>query len=149
MATSKQPKSQTLLLDHTAVEADFFEDLRMLCLICPHEPYHVAWHINGTLPFNFKRSPNQDIFMGNDYYVVYEYEEPITQIQHYLVASRSKTNYILPELKNIDFIWMIKGSHKVEEYVKTLPLMVKNIPVVVDCRHIDHKKLSNRKVFLL
>lgn len=149
MATSKQPKTLSLQLDHTAVEEDFFEDLKMFCLICPHEPYHLAWHINGTLPFNFKRTPNQDILMGNDYYVVYEYEEPINQIQHYLVASRSKTNYILPELRNIDFIWMIKGGHKVEEYVKQLPAMTKNIPIVVDCRFINHKKLSNRKVFLL
>lgn len=149
MASAKQPKTETLLLNFTAVENDFFEDLKMFCLLCPHEPYHLVWHINSTLPFNFKRTPNQDILIMNNYYVVYEYEDPLNQIQHYLIASRSKTNYILPELKNIDFIWMIKGAHKIEEYVKELPSMTKNIPIVSDCRLIDHKKLSNRKVFLL
>jgi hypothetical protein len=149
MATSKQAKPQTLQLNHTAVEEDFFDDLKMLCLICPHEPYHLAWHINRNIPIDFKRSPDQDILIGGNYYIVYEFIEENNQILHYLLATRCKTNYILPELKNIDFIWMIKGGHKVDEYIKKLPDMVKTLMGVIDCRVIDHKKLSNRKVFLL
>ena len=149
MAVSKQPKPQKLELNNELVEENFFEDVQMLCLICPHEPYHLAWHINRALPITFNRSPLQDIAIGDDQYVVFEFDETNNQIEHYLIATRSKTRYILPELRNIDFVWMIKGGHLVNKYIKELPTRLKALPGIVDCRQINHEKLKQRQVFLL
>ncbi len=149
MAVSKPPKPIKLELNQWQVESEFFDDVQMLCLLCPHEPYHLAWHINRTLPFSLSRTPLQDINVASEFYVVYEFNDINNQILHYLIATRSKTRYILPELRNIDFIWMIKGGHLVDKYIAELPPILKSIPGVVDCRAIKHQILSQRQVFLL
>lgn len=149
MATIKQAKPIKIGLDQKALDKEFFDDIKMLSIICPHEPYHFAWHINRTLPFTFTRTPEQDILVDNEYYVVYEFKDNNNLIEHYLIASRAKTRFILHELKNIDFIWMIKGGHLVDKYIKEIPLMMKSIPGVVDCRSIELKSPNQRQVFLL
>lgn len=149
MATIKEPKPIKIGLDQKALDKEFFDDLKMLSIICPHEPYHLAWHINRTLPFTFTRTPEQDLLVDNEYYVVYEFKDTNNLIEHYLIACRAKTRFILQDFKNIDFIWMIKGGHLVDKYIKEIPLMMKSIPGVVDCLCIEHEKLSQRQVFLL
>ena len=149
MATIKQAKPIKIGLDQKALDKEFFDDIKMLSIICPHEPYHLAWHINRTLPFTFTRTPEQDILVDNEYYVVCSFIDTNNLIEHYLIACRAKTRFILPDLKNFDFIWMIKGGHLVDNYIKQYPSIIKSIPGVVDCRSIDHEKLSQRQVFLL
>ena len=149
MATYKSnPKPYKLALDHVAMEADFFENVQMLSIICPHEAYHLAWLLNRHFPVEFVRALSLDIQHGNQIYSAYKYNDEINHIEHSLYATRAKTHFILPGLKNIDFIWMIQGGHLVDEYIKLIPPRIKRLSGISDCRIINHEALSQRQVFL-
>ncbi len=143
------PKPQKLVLNQSAMIDDFFENVEMLSLLSAYEPYHLAWHLNRSFPVDFVRDDTRDIQHGGHTYIAYRYIDEINHIEHTLFATRNKTNYILPELKRIDFIWMIQGGHLVAHFIRDIPVLIKKISGVSDCRKILHENISNRHVFLV
>lgn len=143
------PKPQKLQLDNAAMVEEFFENVQMLSVICPFEAYHLAWHLNRNFPVEFVRHEQQDIHYGGNIFIAYKYIDDVNHIEHTLIATRCKTHFLLPELRNFDFIWMIQGGHLVDGLIRDIPVLIKKIKGVTDCRKILHQNLSQRQVFLL
>ena len=106
----KVVKQKKMILDTETLEEAFFEDVKLFGIVSPVEPYHLIWNLNHAFNYSFERNHEAEVQFKDIYYSVFYYADEEKLIEHYIFANRNKTNYMIAEAKNIDFIWMMKGN---------------------------------------
>ncbi len=121
-----------LVLDMSAVEEEFFSDTAMIGIGCPLQGYEFCWAVNRYLDFNFIREPENDVAYKPKkdeahFFSLYKYEEPMSSCTHMLYQLRSDKNSLLPEIKQLDYLWLIKNrlaeslSHEITNELRSMP----------------------------
>jgi hypothetical protein len=137
-------------LDMGDLTESFFEDTRMLGLVAPVSDYQLCWHLNNELRFDFRNNPDITIpFKKKNldtifYFTVSEYREPYTALAHYLYNNQFKGEYLLPDLKRLDFIWLMKGDQVSNKFVKDLMEMVGELTCVRMVLELSPESIKNK-----
>jgi hypothetical protein len=148
-STNLKTSSKKLVLDNAALEEEFFEDVVLTGIVCPLESYKLVWLLNQYLNFNFTRNHFCEVKVNETFFPVFSYSEEEKQIDHFIYCNRNKTKFMLNEIKNIDFIWLIKGIQFQPGYLKNLQLFLKKIPQVVYTFDINPNTLTHRQHLIL
>ena len=104
-----------MTLDLNAMQDDFFEDAVIIGIRCALPAYRFCWLLNNMLGTNFKRDPEFDIKMekhGADavFFEVFEFELPQNSGKHIIYKLKTQEVHLMPEIKNLDFIWLIQTT---------------------------------------
>lgn len=107
-----------LKLDMDQMASDFFDDARILGIVAPIKDYQFCWQLNHMLRVDFRVNNDLEIQLSKKerhyFFAVYEYVEPPGFLRHYLYNNQYDGEYLLPEFKHLDFLWMAKGEDLVE-----------------------------------
>jgi hypothetical protein len=99
--------------NHDLAEA-FFEDTRLMGIMAPVKDYQFCWQLNNLMGMDFRINHEIEIRLKKkkrDYYFsVYEYLEPTGSLGHYLYNNQFEGEYLLPEFKHLDFLWLMKDD---------------------------------------
>src|SRR5262245_19219754 len=103
-----------LILDNSELTHEFFEDTRMLGIMAPMKDYHVAWQLNYLREIDFRINNDIEIQLNrkriNYFFAVYDFHEKTGSLSHYLYNNQFDGEYLLPEFKHLDFLWLMKGD---------------------------------------
>jgi hypothetical protein len=141
--------SKKLILDNAALEEEFFEDVKLTGIVCPLDSYHFIWKINQSFNFNFERNHSYEVNVGDLFFPVYSYIEEEKNIEHYIYSNRNKTHFLLPDMKNIDFVWLIKGIQYQTRYFDLINETMKKLAGIVYIFDINSDKLQQRQHLIL
>ncbi len=144
-----KPKIKKQLLDNAALEDEFFEDVKLTGIVCPFESYQFIWKINQVFNFSFERNHSCEVHIGELFFPVYSFIEDNKYIEHYIYSNRNKTHFLLPDMKNIDFVWLIKGIQYQSQYLNLINETLKKITGIVYTFDINSAKLQQRQHLIL
>ncbi len=106
-------------------------------LVTPLPSYRIAWYVNNSLYLQLKKTDDAVISdyskSSHNIFARYWYNESITKSEFFLLENKSDGSLILPELKEMDYLLMIKGNYYLphqNEVVKKL-LKIKPVQTVV------------------
>jgi hypothetical protein len=138
-----------LKLDNKAIAESFFDYTLMMGIVAPIKDYKLVWLFNKEMGLNFKINNDLEIKLsrkGRDYYFrVYDYPVKLEYITHYLYNNQYDGEYLLPEFKHLDFLWLVKGEEmEVTDYLALLPA-VKKIPGVQLVTEMVSEKIKNKQ----
>lgn len=141
-------RSTKLLLDNREMIEGFFEDTRLLGVMAPVKDYQLCWHLNSILGMDF-RINDIEIQRTNkkrDYFFsVYEYTEPAGSLTHYIYNNQFDGEYLLPEFRHLDFLWLMKGDHvpdaTLQQTIQTIKA-INNVQLVVE---LQTEKIKNKE----
>lgn len=125
-----------LKLDMGDLTESFFEDTRLIGLVAPVSDYQLCWHLNNELRFDFRNNPDITIPFKKknldtiSYFTVSECMEQYSALAHYLYNNQFKGEYLLPDLKQLDYIWLMKGDTVSDEFTRNLMEMVNELNCV-------------------
>src|SRR5918993_2226448 len=123
-----------LTLDNKDLTDGFFEETRLLGIQAPIKDYMFCWQINQLLGIDFRINNELEIPLKRKgriyFFAVYEYAQPSTCLMHYLYNNRHDGEYLLPEFKHLDFLWLIKGDPIADEDLKILMQSIRTLPGV-------------------
>ncbi len=106
--------SQKLKIDNEMLAQAFFEETRLLGIVSTIKNYQFCWHLNQLLGLDFRLSSDIEIQLTKKkrqyYFSVYEYTEPSSTLGHYIYHNQHEGEYLLPEFKHLDFLWLMKGD---------------------------------------
>jgi hypothetical protein len=68
---------------------------------------------------------------------------------HYLYSNHYKGEYLLPELKHIDYIWLVKGSYYKDEEIRWLMEGIRKIAHVQLVTTLRPGELKSRENLIL
>ncbi|HQW46314.1 MAG: IPExxxVDY family protein [Bacteroidetes bacterium] len=142
-----KPKNQ--VLDNSDLEDEFFEDVRLIGIVSASEYYQLISYINQRLAFSFVRNHELEIQIQQHFFPVFEYKDEEKLIEHYIFCNRRKTNYMMPDAKNIDFIWLLKGNFQYQEKIQQLPVFLKKVEGIDFCFDIVSDSLKMRQLLII
>ncbi len=145
----KSLRNKKQVLDNSMLEDEFFEDALLIGIVCPMPSYQFVWSINRAFNYRFERNHEYEIEVNERFYEVYSFEESEKIIAHTIYTNRKKTHYLLEEAKNIDFIWMIKGSYLPEEYAMYPSLYLNNMNNINHSVQLNPQLLKSKHLLIL
>ena len=127
----------------------FFEDSHVLGVVSSLKNYQFIWHINQQLGFTFRLNSELEIELRkktrNYFFSIYEYQIPQTSLVYYIYHNQNNGEYLLPEFKHLDFIWMIKGEDFSLNELESLQKTIKMMPSVQFVIELDQEKIKNKQ----
>lgn len=142
-------RSPKFVLDTKAMTESFFDDARLLGIMAPVKDYQFCWYLNSSIGLNFRINNDLEIKLTRKerlyFFPVYEYAEPTRFLSHYVYKNQFDGEYLLPEFKHLDFLWMMKGDEvdnaSLQETIQTIK-MINSVQLVLE---LDVEKIKNKE----
>ena len=138
-----------LKIDNDSVIEEFFENTHLIGIVAPIKNYQFAWHVNQYLGFQFTINHNFEILLIKKsrkyYFSIYEYQIPGSCLTHYLYHNHHDGEYLLPEFKHLDFLWLTKGEEVCKEEILSLQQTIRNIPNVQLVNEMTNEKIKHKE----
>ncbi len=138
-----------LCLDVTMLTDDFFEDTRLLGIVATIKNYQFCWHINNALSYCFRLNPEIEVQLKrkerNYYFRVYEHTVKNSFVSHYIYQNHFDGEYLLPEFRNIDFLWLIRNESADVNQCSELISSIKKLSGVRLVAELTNENIKNKK----
>jgi hypothetical protein len=142
-------RSNKLILDTKDLTESFFDDTRLLGVMASVKDYQFCWHLNSATGLNFRINNELEIQLSkknrNYYFSVYEYIEPTRFLSHYVYKNQFDGEYLLPEFKHLDFLWLMKGDEVGDESLQETIQTIKAINSVQLVLELTNEKIKNKE----
>lgn len=136
-------------LDTSQMASDFFEDARILGIVAPIKDYQFCWQLNHVLRFDFRINNDLEIQLNKKnrqyFFAIYEYAEPVGTLRHYLYNNQFDGEYLLPEFKHLDFLWLVKGDEFKDEDLAALQQGIKSLGNVQLVMELTSNAIRNKQ----
>jgi hypothetical protein len=137
-----------LTLDIDEITDDFFAGTRLLGIVVSAKNYRFCWQVNNTLGYNFRLDADNEIELkkkGRTYFFpVYHYNEPGTVLHQYIYHNHYDGEFLLPEFRHIDFLWLLKGDAVDDARCKQLVQLIKDITGVQLVAELTNEHIKNK-----
>ena len=138
-----------LLLSTKDLTDGFFDETRLLGIMAPVKDYQFCWHLNSTMSMDFRINNEIEIQLTkkkrNYFFAVYEYCEPAGSLAHYVYNNLFDGEYLLPEFKHLDFLWLMKGDLVDDEFLQQTINSIKTINGVQLVLELTNEKIKNKE----
>ena len=138
-----------LRIDNDSLIDEFFQDTRLLGIVAPIKHYQFCWNLNQMLRFDFRINNSIEIQLNKKnrkyFFSIYEYGEKAGTIKHYLYNNHFDGEYLLPEFKHLDFLWLIKDDIMEDAEVTDLIASIRSIPSVQLITELTNEKIKNKQ----
>ena len=122
----------------------------MLVGIASHEnDYRLSWALNKNLNFNFTKTddliinhPKHKIEINYSMY----FSNDDSYLNYYLISNKSEKGFLLPKMKNIDFVLKISGDANMD-FLNELLKKLKHIDIVITAFLIQDISERLEKIF--
>ncbi len=137
-----------LKLDIEELTNDFFEDARLLGIVAPVKNYQFCWQLNNLLRFDFRINNQIEIQLAKKqrsyFFCVYQFPEPNSSLVHYLYSNQFDGEYLLPEFRHLDFLWLLKGDYVDSSTLQELIQCIRVINGVQLVTELTQEKIRNK-----
>ncbi|MFN4006674.1 MAG: IPExxxVDY family protein [Chitinophagaceae bacterium] len=130
----------------------FFDDTYLLGILTTQKNYQFCWQLNYTLGYNFFL--NTDIHIevarrGRKYkFLVYEHRVIASQCVYYLYENECEGEYLLPEFKHFDFLWLMKGDYFDMAQIQPIVDEIRTLSSVQLVTELTHEKFKNKSYLI-
>ena len=126
----------------------FFEDTRLMGIVAPMKDYQLVWQLNNRLRLNFRSNNELEIQLTKRqrkyFFGIYQYQEPGNALQHFLYNNQFDGEYLLPEFKHLDFLWLQKGDAVADDKMAQLMNCIRVVPGVQLVMELVQDKIKNK-----
>lgn len=137
-----------LKLDNDILNEDFFENSLLFGVTAPLKNYYFCWLVNNYLGFKFRLNTDIEIHLRKKnrsyFFNIYECKDLLTAQCHYLYHNHCDGEYLLPEFKHIDFLWLIKADYLQPNELLWIKQAVKEISGVQLVADLAVEQIKNK-----
>lgn len=138
-----------LILSTADLTNCFFEETRLLGIQAHVQDYQFCWQLNKFLGLDFRINNDIEIQLTkklrNYFFAVFQYNQPHTALVHYVYNNRFDGEYLLPEFKHLDFLWLLKGEEVCEDSLQEIIDSVRSLSGVQLVMELTSEKIRNKE----
>jgi hypothetical protein len=138
---------KALRLKTDSLYDNFFENARLLGITASLKNYQFCWQLN-KIGYAFRLNPQIEIHLMKKnrsyYFEVYEYKIRNNCLTHYIYHNHNDGEYLLPEFKHMDFIWLMKEEFVDDKHCAEIIQSVKNISGVQLVAELTNEQIKNK-----
>jgi len=136
-----------LKLNQDELTEDFFHDTRLLGIVVSAKSYRFCWQLNNSLGYDFRLNPDLEIHLqkkGRHYFFPVYQHAASHFLSHFIYHNQFDGEYLLPEFKHMDFLWLIKGETVPDEECRKLIQSIKNVNGVQLVAELTNEQIKNK-----
>jgi hypothetical protein len=142
-----------LMLDMAAMEDAFFADSALIGLSSQLPAPALCWMLNRRFDLSFERKPELDICVsrgsGQQYFFpIYEHIVPLSDARYLLYRMRTREEYLMQELRQLDFLWMFQGGDA-DGVATMFAGHLRNMPEIQLAQVLDMARLKQPRYLLV
>ncbi len=145
----KAPKPKKLVLDTALLEEEFFEDVSIFGIVSALDFHQFVWTINQYMAMDFKRNHELEIEIQKVYFPIYTATNETALLEHYIYCNRNRTNFLLPEAKNIDYIWLIRTTNNRKAITAQIGQYLSKIKTIEYSFEIQSTHIKNKQHLII
>ena len=139
-------KKQTHTLDFTP---DF--DFVVIAIYCPYRDYKLCADLNKTLGYSLEKKLDLEMKMGKkgttSYFPYFLFlTEDAEEI--YLITNKTQNNLFIPELKQVDYFFIIKNKSRYTDVDLVLNNII-SIKIISSAQELDPTEIKSAENFLV
>ena len=138
-----------LKIDNELLAEEFFENTLLLGIMAPMDSHQFVLQVNQSMRFDFRINDEIEIQLSKKkrqyFFSVYEYREPNMALEYYLYKNQFDGEYLLPEFKHLDYLWLTKGDLPGKEDENKLVNDIRNIPGVQLVVELTNEKIKHKQ----
>ena len=142
-------RASKLTLDNKELTEDFFSDTRLIGIMASVKDYQFCWHLNTNIGLDFRSNNEIEIKLLKKrrwyFFGVYEYQEPSRCLCHYVYNNQFDGEYLLPEFRHLDFLWLMKGDEVSDEALQETMQVIRSIKTVQLVVELTNEKVKNKE----
>lgn len=134
------------VLDSNEMHESFFRDTVLIGIVCAYPSYRFCALMNSCFDLRLARDGESDVCVksqnNSNYFALYRYHAPMTSNEFSLYELKREKQFLLPELKQLDYLFMMKGptaEDDADKYTEAL----RTIPDIQLAQLIDMERLKN------
>jgi len=142
-----------LVIDNEALAEEYFENARLLGIQCPVEPHRFVWMVNKAFLYDFDFLAGQEVVLEKRkreiHFGLYACSEEHMEVNHLIYINQSDGEYLLPELRHIDYLWLMKGEIPADGFAETLMQQLRTLPQVQLVTELTNERIRNKQHLVL
>lgn len=121
-------------------------DFVLIAITSQLKDYLICFKLNKQLNINFYKIDELTIETNSScsFFSRYHYQTPESEIDLYLLANKGSVGYLLPEMKNVDYL-MIIHNYISEEEIEQLIDGINKLPEIQVALELDPKQLKSKE----
>ncbi len=141
-------RTMKLTLNVDEIAEDFFDDCQLIGITSSVKNYRFCWQLNAELGYRFRLNADIEIQIIRKkrkyFFPVYQCAGDHAFFNHFLYHNQFDGEYLLPEFKHMDFLWLIKGDGFESNQSKELIQLLKSMPCVQLAAELTNEKIRNK-----
>ena len=137
-----------LSLNNQDLAEAFFEETRLLGIVSTLKDYQFCWQLNNLLGMDFRVNHDIEIRLTkkrrNYFFSVFQYQLPLGSLNHYLYNNEFDGEYLLPEFKHLDYLWLMKDDVVDNGTVSQMISSIRSISGVQLVVELTNEKIKNK-----
>ena len=137
-----------LVLNTDSIEEDFFTGTHLLGIMSLVKNYRFIWQVNSYTGFDLRLNADIEIQLkrrGRNYFFqLYQFCQTECELEHFIYFNQFQGEYLLPEFKHLDFLWLLRGNIICEGDVLNVQSKLKAIDSVQLVAELTHEKIKNK-----
>jgi hypothetical protein len=114
-------------------------------IVSQEKPHRLAWLLNKIYPYKFIRVDDYELQMNAKpcAFAQFIFEDEENHTQHIILSNKDESTFLIPELKNFDYLLLIKGATDFFED-ETLKNNIKTISSIQIIFEVETNKLKSK-----
>ena len=137
-----------LKLNVDGIEDDFFTGTHLLGIMSLIKNYRFIWQVNNYTGFDLRLNADAEIQLKrknrNYFFQVYQFCQTECELEHFVYFNQFEGEYLLPEFKHLDFLWLMRSNLNNEEEVTNLQTKLKAIESIQLVAELTHEKIKHK-----
>ena len=107
------------------LDFEFDYDFELISIVSSYRDYRLCWYLNKTLGFNLAWKEEVKVEQTKKrqaagYFNLFSYEDELNKMQYFFVSNKSAGEFLVPELKQVDYFLELSGGNAPEEKERIL-----------------------------
>lgn len=101
-----------MVIKKIELEVEYQYDFLLFGIVSIEKSHRLVWHINKVYPYQFVRIDDYELEINhkNQSFACYLFTYEENHLAYYLLANKDENNFLIPELKNFDYLVIVKGA---------------------------------------
>jgi hypothetical protein len=138
-----------LSLNNQDLAEAFFEETRLLGIVSTLKDYQFCWQLNNLLGMDFRVNHEVEIRLTKKrrtyFFSVFQYQLPLGSLTHYLYNNEFDGEYLLPEFKHLDYLWLMKDDIVDSATLTQIITSIRSISGVQLVVELTNEKIKNKE----
>jgi len=128
------------------IEPDY--DFRLMGIVCSLPGYKLGWLFNQSLTFDLSRDEDIEVHLPRKKetasFEFYQFKDDEQRLEYYFLSNKSLGNYLVAEMKQVDYWLLIKGLFENLNEPRLLA-KVKAIQQIQTAFYVDIESLKSKE----